>query len=57
MRRKIKEFIFNTLELALAYYNIDNQGDVVNRNKERIWTIENPNKFKLGKDKNYYYKY
>ncbi|MDK2563935.1 DUF5677 domain-containing protein [Romboutsia sedimentorum] len=54
---KIKEFIFNPLGLALAYYNLDNKGNVFNRNKEKIGTIENPTKFRLGKDRNYYYKY
>lgn len=54
---KISEFIFNPLGLALAYYNLDNQGNILNRNKEKIGTIENPNKFRLGKDRNYYYKY
>lgn len=54
---KHDEFIFNPINLALAYYNVKNNGIIVNKKEEEVGKVENPSNFKLGKDKCYYYDY
>lgn len=50
----VDEFIFSPTYLALAYYNINTEGFIVNRDKEIIGELLNPSKFKIGSDKKYY---
>lgn len=52
---KYDEFIFNPINIALAYYNVLPNGIIVNRKKEEVGRQENPSSFKMSKDKNYYY--
>lgn len=55
---KYDEFIFNPIQIALAHYNISVDGTIVNRKQEEVGKATgNPNTFKMGKDKNYYYDY
>ncbi|RRN71134.1 hypothetical protein EI200_11810 [Peribacillus simplex] len=53
---KFDDFVSNPMGLALAHFNLDPQtGEIINREKKVIGVLENPNNFKLGDDKKYYY--
>ncbi|WCT53836.1 DUF5677 domain-containing protein [Paenibacillus kyungheensis] len=54
---KIDQFIEHPLRISLAHYNVQQDGSIVNRDKEIIGKQENPSKFKLGADKNYFYNF
>ncbi|MFJ2047908.1 hypothetical protein PTQ21_06190 [Paenibacillus marchantiae] len=50
----IDSFIFNPVNVALAYYNVEPDGRIMNRAKEEVGKQENPSAFKTGLDKVYY---
>lgn len=50
----VDEFIINPIMIELAYYNLDEVGHLVNREKEKVGKLLNPSKFKLGSDIKYY---
>ncbi|OMD62998.1 hypothetical protein BSK62_22075 [Paenibacillus odorifer] len=50
----IDSFIFNPVNLALAYYNVQPDGKIFNREKIEVGQQENPSAFKTGLDKGYY---
>ncbi|MDF1511452.1 DUF5677 domain-containing protein [Robertmurraya sp. DFI.2.37] len=53
----IKDFIINPINVAFSFYNINQEGQVVNRDKEIIGELKNPSVFKTGQDKKYYYNF
>ncbi|WP_098743500.1 DUF5677 domain-containing protein [Paenibacillus sp. EZ-K15] len=54
---KIDQFIEHPLRISLAHYNVQQDGSIVNRDKETVGKQENPSKFKLGADKKYFYNF
>lgn len=53
----IQEFIVNPINVAFAFYNIDEEGFIFNRDKDIVGKIKNPSSFKMGRDKKYYSKF
>ncbi|MRB36991.1 hypothetical protein GH861_28320 [Bacillus thuringiensis] len=51
---KLDNFIKNPIKVALAFYNVQSDGVLVNRNQEEIGKQENPSAFKMGLDKKYF---
>lgn len=49
------EFIRNPIRLSMAFYNVNKNGEIVNRDNKVKGEIRNPSAFKLGKDKSYFY--
>jgi hypothetical protein len=54
---KIDEFIDHPIKIALAYYNVKSDGSIMDRNNQIVGQVENPSKFKMGKDKQYFYNF
>ncbi len=52
---KLNDFIANPVNVALAYYNINPSGEIYDRQNNLVGEIINPNDFKMGMDKRYYY--
>lgn len=52
---QIDDFIANPLNIALAHFNISPSGEIFDRKKNKVGMVENPNAFKMGMDKKYYY--
>ncbi|MNW33897.1 hypothetical protein D3C74_108630 [compost metagenome] len=50
----IDSFIFNPVNISLAYYNVQTDGTILNRQKEEVGQQKNPSVFKAGLDKKYY---
>ncbi|MEK4053070.1 DUF5677 domain-containing protein [Paenibacillus sp. FSL F4-0087] len=52
---RIDQFIEHPIKIALAHYNVQSDGSIMDRNNQVVGELENPSKFKLGKDKQYFY--
>jgi hypothetical protein len=52
---RIDQFVVHPIKISLAHYNVQSDGTIMDRNKTIIGTQENPSKFKVGKDKQYFY--
>lgn len=53
----LEEFIINPINVAFAFYNINDTGEIINRDKQKVGEIRNPSRLKMGKDKKYYSKF
>lgn len=51
----IDDFMENPLRVALAYYNVNSKGEIIDREQQKVGEIINPNVFKMGMDKKYYF--
>lgn len=54
---KIDQFIEHPIKISLAYYNVKPDGSIMDRNNQVVGHLNNPSKFKLGKDKQYFYNF
>lgn len=50
----IDGFIFNPVNVALAHYNVESDGRILNRERVEVGKQENQSAFKTGLDKSYY---
>jgi hypothetical protein len=53
----IDQLITFPLNLFTATYNVNENGEIIDRSGEKVGELINPSGFKIGKDKLYYYKF